>query len=203
MSNDNKIAIYGILGTLLAALATCVIAFLNCQQLKTMESTLNVLLQTTRFEQRPRIGLYLNETGERSNAKSFVIKTEVGGDRIYLNYYVINKGIHPAYKFKYHHELRKIRNMVFPILDSMQTMHEYKTLWPSDFWSCGADNILEQNLIDSLKSDTLYRHLFISYEDENGNKYKQKAVWQIMDYKKGDDKIEFTTLEDRLLSLEN
>lgn len=100
-----------------------------------------------------------------------------------LAYWARNDGRYPARKVKYHIEHNASRDFkkspswdktgTFMIAPNMVRRVDIRSIWRSDV------------LAYSKRNESLYRHFYVQYEDDDGNVYNTKAIWYLSDYEVG------------------
>jgi hypothetical protein len=175
---------------LLTAIATGIMAYNTIKEL-------GIMTESFRAAQLPRLRLSLSADPLNRKADANILATEEGGVRLVLPYYVANIGNQPAYDIYYYHTLDTIKFVETPDTTKWNSIYAKLILWPGDFEQCGAINELKQNLLDTQdRGATAYRHLFVKYKDEFGNRYVQRATWAIDHFNVKDSIMNFDILEE-------
>jgi hypothetical protein len=188
-TNTNRLAWGGwisLISTAVAALGTVGILYVYAsqlgvmgQQLDVMQGTLQTMMDNQRFTQRPLLKIHLHEDPEKLSEAGYP-KTEEGGERWQLPYFLLNIGGNPAWDIRYWHGLSEDSVIQMPDSSEFETRLANDLLLPNSFMGCGYDNLLRQAWIDKSKAGVaMYRHFIVSYRDEDDNYYVFHAAWLI------------------------
>ncbi len=166
--------------TVISALATLTIAYVYHSQLGVMQDTLNALKESNRVGHMTILHLCVDSTCTWANVEITV--TEEGGQRWRLPYYVKNISDYPAFGIKYYHGLSTLDSIPIPDDSRFVKRYESSVVLSGKSLNCGHDNILKQQVIDSLKSGkSLYRHFIVKYNDAFRNEYVFYATFSVPD----------------------
>jgi len=178
----SKAAIIATLGTFIA---TAFIAWAYFSQIKIMKGTLELMKESQQITSKPLLRISLHPDPSRI-ATSGYEKTEEGGERWLLYYYIYNFGDNPAYELKYFHWVDNDSTFK-PVDDSLiQRRWEDDLIFPYEVIECGYDPFLRQAYYDAIKEGkTCYRHFVEWHKDDLGNQYGYHAVWRIVYEKEG------------------
>lgn len=174
-----------VIATVVTAFATVVIAYVYGSQIRIMQHTLDVLKESNRVAQMPMLKPNLHPDPEKASRVAYE-KTEEGGERWILPYWVINTGTCPATNLIYYHALSCQDSIPTPSADKFVRRFSNDVVFPGAVYSCGWDPILRQQVLDSLKAGKkYYRHLYLEYSDEFKNLYRWHTIWELSDYTEG------------------
>ena len=166
--------------TVVSALATLTIAWVYFSQLGVMQDTLNALEESNRVGQMTILQLCVDSTCTSANVK--VTVTEEGGHRWHLPYYVKNISDYPAFGIEYYHGLCTLDSIPIPNDSRFVRRYETSVVLPGQSLNCGWDEILKQQVIDTLKTGkSLYRHFIVKYTDAFRNEYMYYAIFTVPD----------------------
>ena len=180
----------------MSAVATVVIAYVYISQVTVMQRTLDVLKEGNRVAQMPLLKPSLHPDPDKQSRVAYE-KTDEGGERWLLPYWVINTGDYPATNLTYYHALACQDTIPTPPAEKYVRLFVEEIVFPGAVYPCGWDPILRQQVIDSLNvRKKYYRHLYVEYSDEYKNRYLWHAIWELSKYKEGEP-LDFTLVSNR------
>ena len=199
MENNEQTAFWKnpiILATLIASLATVIIAGSNLFQIFVMKGTLNLLQENQKNSKRPFLNLTLSSEYDGQQVIDFI---NAGRENEKWNcwYFVKNVSENPAYNLEYYHEITENENIDTPKNEEFSDRYSNIIIWSKANLNCGFDPLYRQQVIDIQKNESsFYRHLFVKYNDEFLNNYLYYAKWKLRSYKIGEHPF-FIKLEER------